>query len=111
MVMGSRQVQIAEARRRLSALVERVARGGGPVVIGRYGRERAVLMGMDEYMGLTQTSRGRRRPSRSLEGSLELRCTPGELEAESRRLGEEWLAHIDRLPDGPAATGRRRRRS
>ena len=94
MAMASRPVQIAEARRRLSALVERVARGGGPVAIGRYGHERAVLMGMDEYAHLTRMRRRRRDLARSLEGSLELRCTPAELEAESRRLGEEWLARI-----------------
>src|SRR5213595_3178004 len=74
--MASRPVQIAEARRRLSALVERVARGGGPVVIGRYGHERAVLMGMDEYAHLTRMRRRRRDLARSLEGSLELLCTP-----------------------------------
>jgi len=107
--MGARPVQIAEARRRLSALVDRVARGGGPVVIGRYGHERAVLMGMDDYVHLTRTKRRRRNPAHSLEGSLELPCTPAELEAESRRLGEEWLARIDHLLDEPPTRRRRRR--
>ena len=51
-------------------------------------------MGMDEYAHLTRMRRRRRDLARSLEGSLELLCTPAELEAESRRLGEEWLARI-----------------
>jgi prevent-host-death family protein len=42
------QLRISEARRRLSQLVERVARGGGPIAIGRYGRERALLISPEE---------------------------------------------------------------
>jgi prevent-host-death family protein len=94
-----RPLQIAEARRRLSALVERVARGGASVVIGRYGRERAVLMGMEEYELLTKKRKQETARPRSLRGSLELLCSPEELQAERRRLGQEWLARIDRLAD------------
>ena len=68
-------------------------------------------MGMDEYAHLTRMRRRRRDPARSLEGSLELLCTPAELEAESRRLEEEWLARIDHRPDEPPTKGRRRPRS
>ena len=108
--MGARPVQIAEARRRLSALVERVARGGGPVVIGRYGHERAVLMGMDEYVRLKSRKHGAPR-ERGLRGSLELLCTPEELQAERRRLSAQWLARIDHLLDEAPRRRRRRTRS
>ena len=98
--MSSPPLQITEARKRLSALVERVARGGGPVAIGRYGRERAVLLGAEEYAKLTR----RRKPgpeTRTIEGSLGLTCTPEELMAESREIGRLWLAAVEGYPDKP----------
>jgi prevent-host-death family protein len=90
--MSAKPLAISEARRRLSALVERVARGAAPIAIGRYGSERAVLVGADEYARLTRRTRtGTERPG-SLEGTLSLVCSPEELIAERRRLGELWLA-------------------
>jgi prevent-host-death family protein len=94
-IMASRPLQLSEARKRLSALVERVARGGTPVAIGRYGRERAVLVGAEQYARLTRTAQRQTRPLRSIEGTMTLTCTPEELIAESRRLGELWLAAFD----------------
>ena len=86
--MSSRgPLQVSEARKRLSALVERVARGGTPVTIGRYGRERAVLVGADQYARLSSAAQKRTQPLRSIEGTMELACSPEELVAESR-LGE-----------------------
>ncbi len=93
--MASHPLQVSEARRRLSALVERVAQGGAPVTIGRYGRDRAVLVGAEDYARLTRTALRQRRPLRSIEGTMTLTCTPEELIAESRRLGDLWLAAFD----------------
>jgi len=93
--MASHSLQVSEARRRLSALIERVAQGGAPVTIGRYGRDRAVLVGAEHYARLTRTALRQRRPLRSIEGTMTLTCTPEELVAESRRLGDLWLAAFD----------------
>jgi len=87
-------LRISEARKRLSQLVERVARGGAPVAIGRYGRERALLVSAEEYRRL-KTSTRRAKPPPTLEGTLTLECSPEELIAESRRLGEFWAASVD----------------
>lgn len=104
--MVSKPLAISDVRRRLSALVERVARGGAAVTIGRYGAERAVLVGADEYARLrrAQQGAGKRRPP-SLAGTLRLTCSPAELEDESRRLGDLWLASL------PAPRRRRRNSS
>jgi prevent-host-death family protein len=103
--MASDPIPVAEARRRLSALVERVARGGRPVAIGRYGRERAVLVGAEQYADLERHAARRGRPRATLEGSLRLTCTPAELAAESARLGRIWLEATAAEPKA-----RRRRR-
>lgn len=108
--MPSQPLQVSEARKRLSALVERVARGGGAVTIGRYGRERAVLVGAEQYARLTRAAK-RGSPRRQiLEGTMELLCTPQELAAESRRLGELWLAALDGAPSRRPRRARRSRR-
>jgi prevent-host-death family protein len=86
-------LRISEARKRLSQLVERVARGGAPVAIGRYGRERALLVSAEEYRRL-KTQRAKR--PRTLAGTLTLECSPEDLIAESRRLGDFWLASVDK---------------
>jgi prevent-host-death family protein len=88
-------LRISEARKRLSELVERVARGGAPVAIGRYGRERALLVSAEEYRRL-KTSTPHTKPPRTLEGTLTLECSPEDLIAESRRLGDFWLASLDK---------------
>ena len=93
--MPSQPLQVSEARKRLSALVERVARGGTAVAIGRYGRERAVLVGAEQYARLTRAAKSGAPRRRTLEGMLTLTCTPAELIAESRRLGDLWLAAFD----------------
>lgn len=93
--MPSQPLQVSEARKRLSALVERVARGGAAVSIGRYGRERAVLVGAEEYARLTRAAKRAAPRRQTLEGTMELLCTPEELVAESRRLGELWLAAFE----------------
>jgi prevent-host-death family protein len=92
--MPSDVLQISEVRKRLSALVERVAQGGRPVAIGRYGRERAVLLGAEDYAKLTRGSK-RLSPGSTLEGSLTLTCTPEELTAEGREIGRLWLAGVE----------------
>jgi prevent-host-death family protein len=88
-------LRISEARKRLSQLVERVARGGAPVAIGRYGRERAVLVSAEEYKRLKISTR-REKPPRSLEGTLILEGSPETLIAESHHLGDFWLASVDK---------------
>ncbi len=94
--MPSQPLQVSEARKRLSALVERVARGGAAVTIGRYGRERAVLVGADEFARLRRAANTTMAPRpATLEGMLTLTCTPEELIAESRKLGELWLTAFE----------------
>ena len=88
-------LRISEARKRLSQLVERVARGGAPVAIGRYGRERALLVSAEEYKRL-KTSVRRAKPPQTLDGTLTLECSEEDLIAESRRLGDFWLAAVDK---------------
>ena len=105
--MPSQPLQVSEARKRLSALVERVARGGSAVAIGRYGRERAVLVGAEQYARLTRAAKSGASRRQTLEGTMELLCTPAELVAESRRLGELWLAALD---GAPRQRARRRKR-
>ena len=107
--MPSEPLPLSEARRRLSALVERVARGGPPIAIGRYGRERAVLVGADEYARLAQRARPRTASVRTIEGTLALMCTPAELSAERRRLGELWLAALEEGSSAPRRRPARRR--
>ena len=105
--MPSQPLQVSEARKRLSALVERVARGGPAVAIGRYGRERAVLVGAEQYARLTRAAKRGSARRQTLEGTMELLCSPAELAAESRRLGELWLAALDRPPPRRARHRRR----
>ena len=107
--MPSRPLQVSEARKRLSALVERVARGGPAVTIGRYGRERAVLVGADQYARLTRAARHGASRRHTLEGTMELLCSPAELATESRQLGELWLAALDSAPPQRPRRARRRR--
>lgn len=104
--MPSRPLPIHEARKRLSSLVERVAKGGSPVAIGRYGRERALIVGADQYARLTKERPGRAKEGVSIEGTLTLSCTAADLIAESRRLGELWLQGLE----GRAGAERRRHR-
>ncbi len=108
--MPSQPLQVSEARKRLSALVERVARGGTAVAIGRYGRERAVLVGADQYARLTRAARRGTLRRQTLEGTMELLCRPGELAAESHRLGELWLEALDSVPPRRSRRARRSRR-
>ena len=108
--MPSQPLQVSEARKRLSALVERVAQGGAAVTIGRYGRERAVLVGAEQYAQLTRAAKRRSPRRQTLEGTMELLCSPAELAAESRRLGELWLAALDASPPTRPRRARRSRR-
>jgi len=96
-------LRISEARKCLSQLVERVARGGVPIAIGKYGRERVLLVSAEEHRRL-KTSTRRAKPPPTLEGTLTLECSPEELIAGSRRLGDFWVASVD-------AAERKRRRS
>jgi prevent-host-death family protein len=105
--MPSHALQISEVRKRLSALVERVAQGGRPVAIGRYGRERAVLLGAEDYAKLTRKSK-RLSAATTLEGSLALTCTPEALMAESREIGRLWLAGVESDPGKPPRKALRR---
>jgi len=44
--------QVQEAKTRLSEVIEET-RGGGPQIITRHGRERAVLLSIEDYRALT----------------------------------------------------------
>ena len=107
--MPSRPLPIHEARKRLSSLVERVAKGGSPVAIGRYGRERALIVGADQYARLTKERSRRPKGAVSIEGTLTLSCTPVDLIAESRRLGELWLQGLEGRSHPSRRRYRRRR--
>jgi prevent-host-death family protein len=98
-------MQISQARKQLSRLVERVAAGGAPIAIGRYGTERAILISVNEYRQLKNAARAAAPPT--LEGTVTLECSPEELIAESRRLGNLWLARIDRAQNEPRSRRRR----
>ena len=87
-------------------MVERVARGGAPVAIGRQGRERALLVSAEEYRRL-KTSNRRAKPPSTLEGTLTLECSPEELIAESRRLGDFWVASVDLAERKQRRSGRK----
>jgi len=93
--MARSPIQISEARKHLSQLVERVANGAGPIAIGRYGEERALLVSPAEYRRL-QNAPERAPRRRTLKGLFTLTCSPEELIAESRRIGELWLAGLER---------------
>lgn len=108
--MPSHPLHVSEARKRLSALVERVARGGPAVAIGRYGRERAVLVGAEQYARLTRAAKRAARRRHTLEGTMELLCSPAQLATESRQLGELWLAALDGASPRRSRRARRGRR-
>ena len=97
MAVNTNSLRVSEARKRLSALIERVARGGAPIGIGRYGRDRAVLVSAEEYARL-KASVGKQKRQPTLEGTLTLTCSPQELISESQRLGEAWLAALEARP-------------
>lgn len=52
----SKTYPVAEARRQLSALIERAASGRGPVYIGRRGRAEVALVAVDKRAEATQRS-------------------------------------------------------
>ena len=108
--MKAAPLQISEARKRLSQLVERVARGGGPIAIGKYGRERALLVSPEEF-GRLKAAADRAKCKRTLVGTLDLTCNPEDLVAESHRLGELWLSAFDQSQSTPAQGASRRSRA
>lgn len=96
---------IGEARRRLPELVRRVARGGGPVRIGRRGRCEAMLVSAG-----AEHERTTRRP---LGGLAEILGSWDDLiraEDDIRRDVDASLERTARLIDGREARPRRRRR-
>jgi prevent-host-death family protein len=107
--MARNPIQISEARKNLSRLVERVANGGGPIAIGKYGEERALLVSPVEYRRL-KNANGRTPRRRTLEGLFELTCTPEELMEESRRLGDLWVASLERTEQQLLSPRRARRK-
>ena len=107
--MARSPIQISEARKNLSRLVERVANGGGPIAIGKYGEERALLVSPAEYHRL-KNANGSTPRRRTLKGLFELTCTPEELMAEHRRLGELMLAGLERTEQQLLAPRRVRRK-
>ena len=113
--MARSPIPISEARKHLSQLVERVANGAGPIAIGRYGEERALLVSPVEYRRL-KNGIGRTPRRRTLEGMITLNCSPEGLMEESRRIGELWLAGLERTEqqlfglDNAAPMPRSRRR-
>lgn len=50
-------ISITEARTRLNAIVDDVARDGEPVVIANHGRPRAVVISWEQYQRLRELQR------------------------------------------------------
>lgn len=105
--MGRITVSVSEARRQFSALIGRVSRRRTSVAITQHGKEKAALIGMDEYRELTEKARAFDRSSKdnqsfTLKGSLELCCTPEELLQEISEIRSQWRKSIERSSENLA---------
>ena len=107
--MARTSLHISEARKQLSHLVERVANGAGPIAIGKYGKERALLVSPEEYRRL-KSANGRTPRRRTLQGLFERTCTPEELIEERRRLNDLMLAGLERTEQQLLSPRRARRK-
>jgi prevent-host-death family protein len=90
-------LSISEARRQLSRLVSGVTQGGGPVTITQHGKEQATLISTAEYQALSRKARAFERSQDSpqaftVRGSLELCCSPEELEDALAHRRRSWAA-------------------
>jgi len=70
-------------------------------MITQHGRERATLIGTQEYQELSKKARAFERSGRKatrfrLEGSLEMCCSPEELIEEMRKIRAIWTESIHR---------------
>jgi len=93
--MAKQRLSISEARRQLTRLVTEIHRAGSAVTITQHGKERATLIGMRAYQELSQKAHAfeRMQPkakSFRVKGSLELSCSPQELEEAMQRIRRIW---------------------
>ncbi len=99
--MSTQHLSVSEARRQLSRLLTGVSRTGLTVTITQHGKERAALMGIREYQELAkkaqafERARSKTRPF-MVKGSLELCCSPEELEEELNHIRSRWTAAAHR---------------
>lgn len=99
--MAEKTLSVSEARKRFSRLVEGVGRGGSPVTITQHGRERAAIIGIQEYQEMShkarafEKSRKKARPF-TLRGSMQLCCSPEELMEEMDKVRALWADSIHR---------------
>jgi len=99
--VAEKRLSVSEARKQFSRLIAGVSRGGSRVMITQHGRERATLIGTQEYQELSRKARAFERTGRKtmrfkLEGSLELRCSAEELMEEMRKIRAMWTESIHR---------------
>lgn len=93
--MSTQRFSVSEARRQLSRLLSGVSRTGLTVTITQHGKERAALVGIREYQELAkkaqafERARSETRPF-MVKGSLELCCSPEELEEELNHIRSRW---------------------
>lgn len=95
LIMPSQRLSISEARRQLSRLVSGVGRTGKTVTITQHGREQAALISIREYHELSQKAHGFDRSQAkahplTVKGSLELNCSPEELEEMLLQVRRSW---------------------
>ncbi|MGH7966566.1 MAG: type II toxin-antitoxin system Phd/YefM family antitoxin [Candidatus Binatia bacterium] len=93
--MAKQRLNISEARRQLTRLVTEIHRAGSTVTITQHGKERAALIGIREYQALSkkaqafERTQSKTRPFR-VKGSLELSCSPQELEEAMQGIRRAW---------------------
>ena len=97
--MAQKSVSISEARRQFSRLVSGVSRRGSVVTITQHGRERAALIGIEEYQEISRKAHAFDRSPQekqpfTVRGSLELCCSPEELEEELISIRSRWTESI-----------------
>jgi len=99
--VAEKRLSVSEARKQFSRLIAGVSRGGSRVMITQHGKERATLIGTQEYQELSKKARafergGRKATRFRLEGSLELCCSAEELMEEMRKIRAIWTESIHR---------------
>jgi prevent-host-death family protein len=99
-----KKLNVSEARKQFSRLVGGVGKRQISVAITQHGKERAALIGMDEYRELVEKARAfddsktAIRPF-TLKGSLRLRCPAKDLVAEMQKIRNSWNESMKRSTD------------
>ena len=102
--MVQKKLNVSEARKQFSRLVGGVSKRKMSVAITQHGKERAALIGMDEYRELVRKARAfddsktATRPF-MLKGSLRLRCSAEDLLAEMQKIRNSWKESVQQSND------------